>query len=139
MREQFLVTDTHPLLWYMSKQDAKLPKKVFAAFKSAHQGNGAHIWLPAAVAWEISQLMRKTNRITKAFGSFEELIRENFYFKSLTLTEVLPEDLIIAHSLNFTRDPFDSLIVATAKRLELPLMTADSDITQSGVCEVFWS
>lgn len=137
MKDQFLVTDTHPLIWYLAKQDSKLPKKVLSAFKSAQDGSGTHIWVPAAVAWEISQLMRKTNRI-KLLGSFEELIQENFFFKSITLTELLPQDLLIAHGLNLNRDPFDALIVATAKRLELPLVTADTDITDSGVCEVKW-
>lgn len=137
MTDQFLVTDTQPLIWYLAKQDARLPEKVFAAFKSAQEGTGTHIWVPAAVVWEISQLLRKTSRIT-ALGSFEELIQENFYFKNMTLTELLPQDLIIAHSLNFNRDPLDSLIVATAQRLELPLMTADAEITDSDACQIFW-
>lgn len=137
MSDQFLVTDTHPLIWYLAKQDAKLPKKVFAAFKSAQEGTGTHIWVPAVVAWEISQLMRKTHRIT-ALGSFEELIQETFFFKSMTITELQPDDLLIAHGLNFNRDPFDSLIVATAKRMDLPLMTADGEIADSGTCTIFW-
>ncbi len=137
MREKFFVTDTHPLIWYLAKQDTKLPRKVFAAFKSAEEGTGGHIWVPSAVAWEISQLMRKTNRLS-AIGSFEELIAESFYFKSMTLAELQPDDLVLAHQLNFSRDPFDSLIVATAQRMDLPLMTADSDITDSNACKVFW-
>lgn len=137
MTTQFLVTDTHPLIWYLANEDRRLPKKVLAAFKSAEEASGTHIWIPSAVAWELSRLMRKTNRITIA-SSFEELIRENFFFKSLTLTELQPDDLVIAHSLNFNRDPFDSLIVATAKRLELPLITADGEITDSNSCDVFW-
>jgi len=135
--DKFFVTDTHPLVWYLAKKDAKLPKRVFAAFKSAQEGSGIHIWVPVAVAWEISQLLAKTNRIT-VIGSFEELIQENFFFKSMTLSELQPDDLIIAHRLNFTRGPFDSLIVATAKRMELPLITADGDIAGSGTCKTFW-
>lgn len=81
--------------------------------------------------------MRRTDRI-KLTASFEELVRENFFCKGMTVTELQPEDLIIAHSLNFNRDPFDSLIVATAERLELPLITADGDITDSNTCSVFW-
>jgi PIN domain nuclease of toxin-antitoxin system len=135
--DQFFVTDTHALVWYLAKQDAKLPKKVFAAFKSAQESNGTHIWVPAAVAWEISLLMRKTSRIS-SLGSFEELIFENFYFKSMTITDLQPEDIITAHSLEFNKDPFDSLIVATALRMNLPLITSDSDIIDSNVCKFFW-
>lgn len=137
MSEKFLVTDTHPLVWYLSNQERKLPKRVIASFRSAQEGSGTHIWVPAVVAWELSELMRKTTRLT-LLTPFEELIRESFFFRSMTLTELQPDDLVIAHTLNFNRDPFDSLIVATAKRLELPLITADGDITDSGACEVFW-
>lgn len=138
VREQFLVTDTHPLIWYMAKQDAKLPKKVLTAFKSAQLGEGTHIWVPAAVAWELSVLMRKTTRIT-ALGSYQELVQENFFFKSMTISEMQAEDLVIAHTLQFNRDPFDALIVATAKKLDLPLITADNEILDSGECRVFWN
>jgi PIN domain nuclease of toxin-antitoxin system len=71
-------------------------------------------------------------------GSFEELTRENFYIKSMTLTELQPDDLVIAHLLSFNRDPFDSLIVATAQRMELPLITGDGDISCSKACKIFW-
>jgi PIN domain nuclease of toxin-antitoxin system len=135
--DQYLVTDTHPLIWYMAKQDAKLPRKVFAAFKSAQEGTGTHIWVPVAVVLEISQLMRRTRRVI-ALGSLEELLRENFYFRSIIITDFETEDLLGAHSLNFSKDPFDSLIVATAQRLELPLMTADEEIINSNSCKVFW-
>jgi PIN domain nuclease of toxin-antitoxin system len=135
--ERFLVTDTHPLVWYLANKENKLPKKILAAFKSAQEGSGTHIWVPAVVAWELSELMRKTNRI-KLQAPFEELIQENFYFRSMTLTELQPDDMVIGHSLNFNRDPFDRLIVATAIRLELPLMTADREITESRFCQTFW-
>lgn len=137
MKDLFLVTDTHPLLWYIGKQDAKLPKKIFDAFASAQEGKGTYIWVPAPVAWEISLLMKRTNRF-RALGSFEELLRENFFSRSMTITELQVDDILIAHSLNFNRDPFDSLIVGTAIRMGLPLITADDDISNSKVCPVFW-
>lgn len=137
MTDKFLVTDTHPLVWYLANQEKKLPKKVLAAFKSAEEAGGVHIWVPAAVVWEFSQLLRKTDRI-KVDVPFAQLVRESFFMKTATLTELKPEDLVIAHELRFNRDPFDSLIVATAVRLGLPLMTADQEITVSDACEVFW-
>lgn len=137
MSEKYLVTDTHPLVWYLANKENKLPKHVLAAFKSAQEGSGAYIWVPSVVAWELSELMRKTDRI-KLEVPFEELIKENFYFKSLAITELQPDDLVIGHSLNFNRDPFDRLIVATAIRLGLPLLTADGDITEAKPCEIFW-
>lgn len=137
MSEKFLVTDTHPLVWYLANRESKLPKHVLATFKSAQEGEGAYIWVPAVVAGELSELMKKTDRI-KLEGSFDELINENFYFKNLAITDLEANDLVISHSLNFNRDPFDRLIVATAIRLGLPLVTADGDITKAKPCEVFW-
>jgi PIN domain nuclease of toxin-antitoxin system len=56
----------------------------------------------------------------------------------MTLTELQPDDLIIGHSLNFNRDPFDRLVVAAALRLALPLITADGDITDAKPFEISW-
>ena len=137
MSEKILVTDTHPLVWYLSNKESKLPKHVFEAFKAAQEGGETYIWVPSMVAWEISELMRNTDRI-KLSVPYEELIRDNFYFKNLEITELLPEDLAIGHSLNLNRDPFDRLIVATALRLGVPLMTADSEITDALPCDIFW-
>jgi PIN domain nuclease of toxin-antitoxin system len=40
--------------------------------------------------------------------------------------------------LTFSRDPFDVSIVATAKLKDLPLITKDEKITESGVVAVAW-
>jgi PIN domain nuclease of toxin-antitoxin system len=134
---RFLVTDTHPLLWYLGNEENRLPKRVLAAFKAAQEGANTHIWVPAATCWEISQLMRKTSRL-RITVPFAELVTENFHFQNLTITELLPDDLILAHNLRFNNDPFDSLIVATAQRLDLALITADGEISDSKECAVFW-
>jgi len=135
--EKFFVTDTHPLVWYLANRENKLPKKVLSAFRSAQEGSGAYIWVPSVVAWELSELMRKTDRI-KMEVPFKELIKENFFFKNLAITELQPDDLVVGHSLDFNRDPFDRLIVATSIRLGLPLITADGAITEAKLCDLFW-
>lgn len=61
-----------------------------------------------------------------------------FLFKNLAITELQPDDLVIGHSLDFNHDPFDRLIVATSIRLGLPLITADSAITEARPCDLFW-
>lgn len=136
MSDRFLITDTHPLLWYMGNRLSKLPKKVLAAFNSAKTGSGTYIWVPAVVVWEISLLMKKTNRFKLA--SLEELLRENFFSQSISVTDLQAEDILNAHSLNFNKDPFDALIVGTAQRMEIPLITEDSDITDAHPCAIFW-
>ena len=132
-----LVTDTHPLIWYIGNQHSRLPKKVLAAFRSAQAGTGTYIWVPAAVVWEMSVLMKKTRRVT-ALASLAEIVNDDFYSKSISVADQLTEDLLLAHSLDFSKDPFDALIVATALRLELPLITADGAISEAKPCPLFW-
>ena len=43
-----------------------------------------------------------------------------------------------ADGLRFNRDPFDALICAAARDLALPLLTRDTDITESGAVRVVW-
>jgi hypothetical protein len=55
--------------------------------------------------------------------------------------DLAPLDLEViaeAHQLTFTDDPFDAAIVATARIKDLPLVTKDSIITDSGIVEVAW-
>jgi PIN domain nuclease of toxin-antitoxin system len=35
-------------------------------------------------------------------------------------------------------DPFDGVIAATAKVMDLPLITKDIEISESGLVEVYW-
>ena len=48
------------------------------------------------------------------------------------------EQIFIGDELRFSRDPFDLLICAAARALDLPLMTRDSDIRGAGVVRVIW-
>lgn len=138
MSTKYFVTDTHPLIWYMEEETKKLPRRVLAAFQSAKEGGDTHIWVPGAVVWEISLLLRKGNKVSIK-TSFEELITEQFYFSNLSVTDILIDDVVLAHSCNFHEDPFDNLIVATAVRLDKPLLTADEKIRSSGLCSTFWN
>jgi PIN domain nuclease of toxin-antitoxin system len=40
--------------------------------------------------------------------------------------------------MQFHNDPFDALIVASAKAVNLPLVTRDAAIQDSGVVKVIW-
>ncbi len=55
---------------------------------------------------------------------------------------ILPIDPFIANdamSLELPQgDPFDRIIVATARRHRIPLLTRDREISESGLVEIFW-
>jgi PIN domain nuclease of toxin-antitoxin system len=46
--------------------------------------------------------------------------------------------VFVADELRFTRDPFDGLIAAAARTLNLPLITRDATIRESGAVRVMW-
>lgn len=135
MNSSLLITDTHPLAWYIKSQSNKLPLKVKKAFDDAVEGRRA-IFIPAVVLWELSNLI-KAEKLRFAV-SLEELVEEHFFAKAISIRDIATEDILLSHQLNFSRDPFDSLIVAMAIRAECPLITGDNVIHKSKPCEVFW-
>ena len=57
----------------------------------------------------------------------------------LHLVDLSASDVFVAASLGWShRDPYDRMIVATALKLGLPLVTADDAITDWGGVELLW-
>ena len=94
------------------------------------------IYVPAVVLWEVSFLMKAGPiRLQQPFAQWASALTamRGFDLAPLDL-EVIAE----AHHLTFTDDPFDAAIVATARIKDLPLITKDSVITDSGIVDVEW-
>ena len=128
------VTDTHPLVWYASGKHGKLPKKVLRTFQAASRSE-ALIHVPVFVLWEIG-LLSKIGKI---------VLRESYPDWALHLTlqpalELAPVDIqVMAEAYRYPfPDPFDGVITATAKVMDLPLMTKDSEIHESRLVEIHW-
>ena len=127
------VTDTHPLVWYATNQHAKLTRKVIRIFDQASRGQ-VLIYVPAVVCWEISFLIKSGRiRLKQPFDQWAGALvaMRGFDLASLEL------DIAEAHSLTFD-DPFDAAIVATARLKDLPLITKDETISDSGMVDVEW-
>ncbi|MBX9724854.1 MAG: type II toxin-antitoxin system VapC family toxin [Candidatus Obscuribacterales bacterium] len=135
MSSSILVTDTHPLVWYVCGESRKLPKKVKAAFDDAVEGRRA-IFIPHIVLWEFA-LVIKSGKV-RLDAPLDEYVRERFFAKSISILELETEDILHSNELNFTSDPFDALIVAMAKRMDCPLITGDSVIHSKKPCQLFW-
>ena len=133
------VTDTHPLLWYAANERRKLSRKALRTFERAWDDQ-ALIYIPAAVLWETALLIKIGEvKLSEPFDLWAAALSARKGF------EVIPhgvEDMIAdMHVFITTRindDPFDEMIVATASNLDLPLITADSDITDSQIVETLW-
>jgi PIN domain nuclease of toxin-antitoxin system len=128
------VTDTHPLIFHAagSGQLGARAARHFAACERQQ----ALLYVPAAVIWESTLLARagrvNFRRSVRAF--FDDLFSNPAYHPC----DLTPEQVFLADDTRINRDPFDALICAAARALELPLLTRDGDIRRSGTVRVIW-
>jgi PIN domain nuclease of toxin-antitoxin system len=128
------VTDTHPLIFHASTRGKLGPKA--AAFFDRCERRDAILYVPAAVIWEtciLARLARINLRRTP-----REFFADLFSNPAYQPLDLGPEDVFVADELRFTRDPFDGLITAAARAANLPLITRDGDIRESGTVAVIW-
>lgn len=128
------VTDTHALVFHAAG-GAKLGRRAARLFQRAEAGD-ANIYVPAAVIWETALLVRvgliDLRRTLRVF--FDDLF-SNAAYQPVDLSH---EQVYVADDLAFTRDPFDALIVAAARALQVPLITRDVHIAESRTVEIVW-
>ena len=96
----------------------------------------AVIYVPAIVMWEVGLLARlaRVNLRRTVRGFFDDLFSNPAYQP----IDITPQQIYLADELRFNRDPFDALICATARTVDLPLITRDADIRAAGVVKVIW-
>jgi PIN domain nuclease of toxin-antitoxin system len=128
------VTDTHPLVWYATEKHNRLSRRALGAFHAAAREE-ALIYVPAFVLWEIAMLL-KVGRIALAedYGDWaEHLIAQRGFDLAVLNVGILAD----AYHYPFP-DPFDAVIIATARVMDLPLITKDWEIGESRLVEVWW-
>jgi PIN domain nuclease of toxin-antitoxin system len=129
------VTDTHPLVFWSSNRRRRLGNRARRILQETEQGKHSII-VPIVVLEEINRLVeRKIVRLEVPFRRWaEELERSpNFQVQAYTL-EVLLESV----SLAAIRDQADRAIVATARQLRCPLITADELIRDGEWVDTVW-
>jgi PIN domain nuclease of toxin-antitoxin system len=128
------VTDTHPLLFHAAG-GKKLGRRAAAHF-AACERRAAILYVPVIVLWEVSLLVR-VGRVPMVgtFDGFCGALFSNPAYQPLDLTV---DQIRLAHARHPNDDPFDALICAAAVALELPLLTRDADIVDSGIVRVVW-
>ena len=128
------VTDTHPLIFHAAGGGRLGPKA--AAFFDRCERREAILYVPVVVIWE-STLLARASRINlrRPVRSFFDDLFSNPAYQPLDAT---PEQVFGADEFRFNRDPFDALIVAAARGIDLPLITRDADIRGSGAITTRW-
>jgi PIN domain nuclease of toxin-antitoxin system len=128
------VTDTHPLLLHAAGGRGLGPKA--AAFFARCEERERILYVPVAVAWEVSLLARASKvNLRRSVRTFFDDLFSNPAYQPLDTTA---EQVFLADELRFTRDPFDGLICAAARSLGLPLVTRDGAIHDSRAVKTLW-
>ncbi len=130
------VADTHSILWYLAK-DRRLSKRARAVFQTAKEDR-AQILVPSIVLVEAIFLMQRQRipeaQVSKLFELSED-------------TEasicVVPLNMAVARAVGdfgpvAIPDMPDRIIAATARALNVPLITVDPIIAESELVEVIW-
>jgi PIN domain nuclease of toxin-antitoxin system len=133
---EFLVTDTHPLIYYFCGNQKKLSKKASKAFATAVASKTTSIYVPTPVLWELAMLV-ESNSITLS-KPFSEWVDELFMYPAIIPAPFEVETVKHLYGLNYHTDPFDRAIVATALQLELPLISNDGKMHEHKPCYLYW-
>jgi predicted nucleic acid-binding protein len=128
------VCDTHALVYY-AFGGQRLGKRAAALF-DACEAREAIIYVPAIVVVEFGfVLARRLTRTSTPLRDFFEDLFANPAFQPFDLT---PEQVYLANEARPNNDPFDGLICAAARRLDVPLITRDAAITEWSKVHVVW-
>ena len=128
------VTDTHALLFHAAG-GGRLGRKAAAHFEAC-EARQALLYVPAAVVWECGLLTRGGRvNLRRSLRDFFADLFSNPAFQPYDLSV---DQVLLAEETRVNRDPFDALICAAARDLDLPLVTRDGDIRSAGVVRVIW-
>jgi predicted nucleic acid-binding protein len=130
------VTDTHALLWHLASDPrlSSTARKLFTETDAGHH----RIYVPSIVLVEVIYLAEKARIDPKALKQTLHLLNSspaNYPLISLDLAVIL-----VLQSINRTLIPGmpDRIIAATAKHLNLPLITRDTAIAAAETVAVIW-
>ena len=129
------VTDTHRLVFWSSNRKTRLGKQARRILQETERSKHSII-VPIVVLEEINRLVEKSVvRLDRPFRRWAQELESspNFQIQAYTL-EVLLESV----SLVAIGDPADRAIVATARHLRCPLITADEIIQEGAWVETVW-
>ncbi|MFN8619859.1 MAG: type II toxin-antitoxin system VapC family toxin [Chloroflexota bacterium] len=123
--------DTHGLLW-----DLLVPHRLSARAAQILQDPGARVLVSAASAWEIAiKLAKGKVRLPVEPASLLEVVTRDLRMEPVPVEfahAIAAADLPPIHA-----DPFDRLLVAQARILRVPILTADPNIARYDV-ETIW-
>lgn len=130
-----IVLDTHTLVWWVTGDEA-LSKKAKTAID--RELNGGQIIVSAISAWEIAMLVERERLVLSM--DVESWLAT---VAKIDAVRFMPLDVEIALKSvdlpgSFHKDPADRMIVATARKLAVPLVTKDEKIRAYAHVKTVW-
>src|SRR4030095_15339450 len=126
--------DTHARLFHAAGA-SRLGARSSDLFAAAEERN-AIVYVPMVVIWEVTLLARAVRvNLHRPVRSFFGDLFSNPSYQPHALDA---PQIFEAGELRALRDPFDALICAAARDLDLPLITRDDAITGSAQLTPIW-
>ncbi|MBI5676154.1 MAG: PIN domain-containing protein [Nitrospirae bacterium] len=126
------VADTHALLWWFSNS-SRISPMASEIFEECE--NGEHIiFVPSIVIAEALSIFDK-KRISFDFKTLFKKINDSDNFRIIALDYSILKKMV---SLKDIPELHDKIIVATAKYLNLPIVTKDETLQNISAIETIW-
>jgi PIN domain nuclease of toxin-antitoxin system len=128
-----ILLDTHVLVWAVA-ESKRLSRAATTAIRKARAEDGVAV--AAITLWELAALVAR-GRI-QAYGTVEASVR--LLVEGVTVKPLTAEIAALATQFpdNYSRDPADRLIGATARAEGLVLITRDENIRRSPLVKTIW-
>lgn len=126
------VLDTHVLVWFLTLPE-KLGRRAQRALADVSAARAQGV-VPVCTLLEVT-LLRERQRTRLNVAAIEEAFQDMPQVRFLALDHEQAKEY---ETLSMLTDPFDRMIVAAARHIDAPLVTADSVITDSGLVRIVW-
>ena len=130
-----ILLDTHVLLW-LAAEPVRLSRSAASAIRRALRSGG--IAIASISLWEIAALFAKGR--LRSRGTTEASLEAILKATGVSLREITPAIASLATQFpaDFSADPADRLIAATARAEGLTLITRDERIRSSALVRTVW-
>lgn len=121
------VLDTHALIWWV-QGDSQLSPRAKAAIRKELSAEDGLILVSAISAWEIAMLVKKDRlSLTMSVDDWLAVVSDIEGVRFIPVDNGLGVESTRLPGA-FHKDPADRMIVALARRFNVPLITADENI-----------
>jgi len=121
-----ILLDTHCLFWWVNDDQGKLSADALAAI--AAERPGGEILISSITAWEIAMLVARGRLgLSMDTAAWLATVQEIEEIKFIPVDNEIAVQAVTLPA-EFHKDPADRIIVATARKFAVPIVTVDEKI-----------